>query len=85
MPSHTKLKGADGTTASSSEKPDMLADHLEKTQWAKPPTKANELPTAKLFPDTSPLTITPFTIEELAAAQALTKIGKKSGPDQQAA
>jgi hypothetical protein len=49
MPNHTKHKREDGTTASSSQKPDMLADHLEKQQWAKPNSLAADLPTNKIF------------------------------------
>ena len=84
MPNHTKLKREDGTTASSAQKPDMLADHLEKKQWAKPNSLAEQLPTIKIFDTITPLKTIPFTIDELEATQKLMKTGKATGPNKQA-
>ena len=39
MPKHTKLKHPNGAIATSQERPEILADYFEKTQWGNKITK----------------------------------------------
>ena len=48
LPSHTKLKGADGSICASNERPHILADHFEHKQWSIDENRERETPAPKL-------------------------------------
>ena len=48
LPSHTKLKRADGTKCTSNERPDILADHFEHKQWSIDENRERETLDAKI-------------------------------------
>ena len=48
LPSHTKLRRADGTVCASNERPDIFADHFERKQWGIDENREREAPEANI-------------------------------------
>ena len=54
VPSHTKLLNKEGVLCTSNERPDILADFFEHTQWAIDHDREKETPSTKLHPNLPP-------------------------------
>ena len=82
VPSHTKLLNKEGIPCTSNERPDILADYFEHTQWAIDHEREKETPSTKLHPNLPPPIISgKFTIEELHIVIRKLKNNKSLGPD----
>ena len=51
VPSHTKLLNSEGKPCTSNERPNILADYYEHTQWAIDHEREKETPTHKTHPN----------------------------------
>ena len=84
MPQNLRIKDSNGLPASSSNRANILADHLQNKQWASSPLPVEPTITYGDNPLSNPPEINceDYTIEEFYAAIESSKPRKTPGPDQ---
>ena len=92
LPSHTKLRKADGTVCASNERPDILADHFEHKQWGIDETRERDTPKANIprcmsssgrtyIKEAATVVTGYITIEEIRISIRKMKNNRSPGPD----
>ena len=81
MPSHTKLLNEKGEPTTSNERPNILADHFEKKQWAINNDRDRETYMHKIFEQEASVKTDRITIEEVIRTIKKLKNNKSPGPD----
>ena len=89
VPKYTKIKHEDGTIATSAERPEVLADYFEKTQWGNKISaetragheKVKEFRNNLLFDTPADIRTGDYALPELRRIIKKMKKGKAPGPD----
>ena len=90
MPKYTRLKHKDDTIATSAERPDLLADYFEKTQWGNTKSaetknihsNTKEFRNNLLFKEQANIKTGPYEFHELSAVVKKMKHKKAPGLDE---